>query len=81
MACALRDKVFFFVDNRNVIGKDIPFQFVYQRRYGQPLFSKNVVLAHDVDALITMLEFGSALKPDINMRRDVVATRTRARTQ
>jgi hypothetical protein len=45
----LREKVFFFVDNRNVIGKDIPFQFVYQRRFGQPLFSKNVVLAHDVD--------------------------------
>ena len=41
--------MFFFVDNRNVIGKDIPFQFVYQRRFGQPLFSKNVVLAHDVD--------------------------------
>ena len=32
-----------------MIGKDIPFQFVYQRRFGQPLFSKNVVLAHDVD--------------------------------
>jgi hypothetical protein len=22
-------KVFFFIDNRNVIGKDIPFQFIY----------------------------------------------------
>jgi len=30
---ALRDKVFFFVDNRNVIGKDIPFQLIYQRRF------------------------------------------------
>ena len=45
----LRDKVFFFVDNRNVIGKDIPFQLVYQRRFAQPLFTKSVVLAHDVD--------------------------------
>lgn len=46
---SLRDKIFFFVDNRNVIGKDIPFQLVYQRHYGQPLFRKSVVLAHDVD--------------------------------
>lgn len=45
----LRDKIFFFVDNRNVIGKDIPFQLVYQRHYGQPLFTKSVVIAHDVD--------------------------------
>jgi hypothetical protein len=45
----LRDRIFFFVDNRNVIGKDIPFQLVYQRRFGQPLFTKSVVLAHDVD--------------------------------
>ena len=45
----LRDKVFFFVDNRNVIGKDIPFQLVFQRRFGLPLFTKSVVLAHDVD--------------------------------
>ena len=45
----LRDKVFFFVDNRNVIGKDVPFQLVYRRRFGQPLFTKSVVLAHDVD--------------------------------
>jgi hypothetical protein len=45
----LRDRVFFFVDNRNVIGKDIPFQLVYQRRFGQPLFTKSIVLAHDVD--------------------------------
>lgn len=45
----LRDKIFFFVDNRNVIGKDIPFQLVYQRHYGQPLFTKSVVIAHDVN--------------------------------
>jgi hypothetical protein len=45
----LREKVFFFIDNRNVIGKDIPFQLVYQRFFGLPLFSKSVVLAHDVE--------------------------------
>ena len=45
----LREKVFFFVDNRNVIGKDIPFQLVYQRRFNQPMFTKSAVLAHDVD--------------------------------
>ena len=45
----LRDRIFFFVDNRNVIGKDIPFQLVYQRRFSQPMFIKSVVLAHDVD--------------------------------
>ncbi|CAE8670279.1 unnamed protein product [Polarella glacialis] len=45
----LREKVFFFIDNRNVIGKDIPFQLIYQRHFAQPLFVKSVVLAHDVD--------------------------------
>ena len=45
----LREKVFFFIDNRNVIGKDIPYQLIYQRHFGQPLFYKSVVLAHDVD--------------------------------
>ena len=45
----LRDRVFFFVDNRNVIGKDIPFQLIYQKHYGQALFTKSVVIAHDVD--------------------------------
>lgn len=45
----LRDRVFFFVDNRNVIGKDIPFQLIYQKHYGQALFSKSVVISHDVD--------------------------------
>ena len=28
---------------------DVPFQLAYQRDYGLPLFSKSVVLAHDVD--------------------------------
>jgi hypothetical protein len=46
---SLRDRVFFFVDNRNVIGKDIPFQLGYQRHFGQPLFTKSIILAHDVD--------------------------------
>jgi len=46
---ALRGKVFFFVDNRNVVGKDVPFQLVYQRRFDAPLFTKSVVVAHDVE--------------------------------
>ena len=45
---AMRDKIFFFVDNRNVIGKDVPFQLIYQRRFGQPLFTESAILAHDV---------------------------------
>jgi hypothetical protein len=45
----LRDRIFFFIDNRNVIGKDIPFQLIYHRHFGQPLITKAVVLAHDVD--------------------------------
>ena len=45
----LRDRIFFFIDNRNVIGKDIPFQLIYQRHFGQPLMTKAVILAHDVD--------------------------------
>jgi hypothetical protein len=28
---------------------DIPFQLVYERHFGQPLLTKAVVLAHDVD--------------------------------
>jgi len=44
----LRDRIFFFVDNRNVIGKDIPFQLVFLKHFGKPLFSKTVVIAHDV---------------------------------
>lgn len=48
-SASLREKVFFFIDNRNVIGKDIPFQLIYQRQFGQPLFFKSAVLAHDVD--------------------------------
>lgn len=45
----LRNHIFFFVDNRNVIGKDIPFQLVYQHQYGKGLFMKSIVIAHDVD--------------------------------
>ena len=46
---SLTEKVFFFVDNRNVIGKDIPFQLIHQKVFGAPMFYKSVVLAHDVD--------------------------------
>ncbi len=46
---SLREVTFFFVDNRNVIGKDIPFQLDYHKHFGQPLFSKSIVLAHDID--------------------------------
>jgi len=45
----LREKVFFFIDNRNYIGKDVPFQLVYRHHFGQPLFTRSVVLAHDVE--------------------------------
>lgn len=45
----LRNHIFFFVDNRNVIGKDIPFQLIYQRQYDKGLFMKSIVIAHDVD--------------------------------
>ena len=45
----LRNHIFFFVDNRNVIGKDIPFQLVYQRQFEKGLFMKSIVIAHDVD--------------------------------
>jgi len=45
----LREKVFFFIDNRNFIGKDVPFQLVYQKHYKLPLFVKSVVIAHDVE--------------------------------
>lgn len=45
----LRNHIFFFVDNRNVIGKDIPFQLVYQRQFDRGLFTKSIVIAHDVD--------------------------------
>ena len=46
---SLTEKVFFFVDNRNVIGKDIPFQLIHEKVFGAPMFYKSVVLAHDVD--------------------------------
>ena len=45
----LRHKIFFFIDNRNVIGKDIPFQLDFLQRYGVPLFGRSLVIAHDVD--------------------------------
>lgn len=45
----LGDRVFFFIDNRNYIGKDVPFQLVYQKHYKLPLFVKSVVIAHDVE--------------------------------
>ena len=46
---AARERIFFFLDNRNVIGKDVPFQLLFQSRFARPLFTKSVVLAHDVD--------------------------------
>lgn len=47
----LREKIFFMVDNRNVVGKDIPFQLVYQNHFsGRPLIKKSLILAHDVDS-------------------------------
>ncbi len=45
----LRQKIFFFVDNRNYIGKDVPDQLIYQRHLKLPLFVKSVVIAHDVE--------------------------------
>jgi hypothetical protein len=45
----MNDRIFFFIDNRNVVGKDVPFQLVFQRHYGRPLFTKSLVLAHDMD--------------------------------
>ena len=46
---ALPSKIFFFVDNRNVIGKEVPFQLLFHKRFGRPLFERSVVVAHDVD--------------------------------
>ena len=45
----LRERVLFFVDNRNVIGKDVPFQLIHKKRFNEPLFYKSVIIAHDVD--------------------------------
>ena len=45
---SLSSKIFFFVDNRNYIGKDVPYQLGYQRQFECPLFTKSVVIAHDV---------------------------------
>jgi len=46
---SLRDKILFFVDNRNVVGKDIPFQLIFQKHFGEPLIHRSLVIAHDVD--------------------------------
>ena len=45
----IRNKIFFFIDNRNVTGKDIPFQLIFFNHYKFPLIEKSVVVAHDVD--------------------------------
>jgi hypothetical protein len=45
---SLSSKIFFFIDNRNYIGKDVPYQLGFQRQFKIPLFSKSVVIAHDV---------------------------------
>ncbi len=45
----LRERVFFFIDNRNYIGKDVPYQLVFQKHFKLPLFVKSVVIAHDVE--------------------------------
>lgn len=72
-AASLSSKVFFFVDNRNYIGKtpaprcldkhsiltsalsftgkDVPYQLGYQRQFQLPLFTKSVVIAHDVSGM------------------------------
>lgn len=42
-------QVFFFIDNRNYIGKDVPYQLVFQKQYKVSLFVKSVVIAHDVE--------------------------------
>ena len=45
----LREVVFFFVDNRNVIGKDVPFQLAYRDKFSKPFICRKVRIAHDVD--------------------------------
>ena len=45
---SLSSKIFFFIDNRNYIGKDVPYQLGYHRQFKCPLFTKSVVIAHDV---------------------------------
>ena len=46
---SLREKIFFFIDNRNVVGKDVPFQLPFQQSFEVPLFDRSVVLVHDVN--------------------------------
>ena len=43
------EKIFFFIDNRNVIGKDVPYQLLYVKEYQLPLITRSAVIAHDVD--------------------------------
>jgi hypothetical protein len=39
--------VFFFIDNQNYIGKDVPYKPVYPKHCNVPLFVKSDVIAHD----------------------------------
>jgi hypothetical protein len=41
--------IFFFIDNNNVIGKDVPFQLIFKSHYKKALIYKSCVIAHDVD--------------------------------
>ena len=66
----LREKIFFFIDNRNVIGKDVPFQLIHRRRFNEPLFIKSVVLAHDVDDFSKIWQVGG-LHPASQSRRSI----------
>ena len=67
------DHKFFFVDNRNVISKDISFQLVYQSQYDKALFMKGIIIAldnrvktmnHDVERIDTIVSNALGLKPD-----------------
>ena len=37
------------ISDRNYIGKDVPYQLVFQKHFNIPLFVKSVVVAHDVE--------------------------------
>lgn len=43
------DKIFYYIDNRNVIGKDIPYQLIFHKQFNKPLIYQSVVIAHDID--------------------------------
>lgn len=43
------EKIFFYIDNRNVIGKDIPYQLIFKKKFDAPLIYQSVVLAHDIE--------------------------------